>query len=121
MAQIARALELLDEGRVAAAGELAVQVIDELTRPIQTDDWEGLDITRLLSALGRPQRGQVLARALWVASTVDEAEGRPGQAWRRGRRAIELYARLRMSIEEIDVRAARELATASARLRERGG
>lgn len=117
LSRIEQALELLDAGSVDAAGELAERVIDELMGAIR--DWQALEITPLLAALGSPRRGQALARALWIASTADEAQGRLGEAWRRGRRAIELYARLRMSIEELDVRAARELASASARLRER--
>ena len=112
---IERAVALLDAGRVADAAALAEQAIAELTRNCG-DDWHQVDVSTLLRRLGDHERGRTLARALWVASTVDELEGRLAQAARRCYRGMELYARLRVESEELDVRAARELGSASARL-----
>lgn len=112
-----RAIELLDTGRFDEASAVADAIIASLTGTLE--DWQQIEVTALLAALSSAKNAQSLARALWVASAIDEAQGRLDQAWVRCRRAIELYARLRMNIEEIDVRAARELASASARLRAR--
>ncbi len=112
--QVARAAGLLDEGQLQEAGALAELTIEELTCSCGAD-WQRLSITLLLPLLGKPERGRALARALWVASTVDEMSGRDDLARLRCRRAMELYARLRLVSEEVDVRAALDLGSASAR------
>lgn len=116
--QISHALKQFD-GQQLDSAEVAIEnVLTELTAPLGAD-WQELDISPLLKQLRPPRRAQALARALWVASSIDKKRGRKARALRRCIRAMELYARLRMSIEEVDVRAARELAWMSAKLQPR--
>ena len=110
-----RAVTLLDEGRVDEAGALSERAIEALTANCGAD-WHERDAATLLRIMRNPERGRALARALWIASTVDELTGRREPAARRCYRAMELYARLRLESEELDVRAARELGSARARL-----
>jgi hypothetical protein len=116
--RVAEAADLLERGQTESAGKLADQTIEQLTGTLGPD-WREVDITKLLSLLGSGRRAQALARALWIGSTVDEAAGRHELANSRCQRAMELYARLRMSIEELDLRAARELASLSRRTKQR--
>lgn len=111
----ARAAALLDEGRFDEARAASEEALSDLAAA-GGDDWRSIDVSALIRRLGSPERGRALARALWVASTVDELEGRIDRARSRCHRAIELYARLRIESEELDVRAARELGAAIARL-----
>ena len=113
--QVERALSLLDEGQPEDAGSLAEQTVEQLTERCGAD-WQELRPAALVSTLGNPERARALARALWIASTVDEMQGRMEQARRRCRRAMELFGRVRLPSEEIDIRAARELGSASGRL-----
>jgi hypothetical protein len=110
-----RAVALLDRGRIAEAEVLAEEALVELTADCG-DDLHRIDATTLLRRLGDPERGRALARAFWLASVVDELVGRRERAAQRCYRGMELYARLRIESEELDVRAARELGSASARL-----
>lgn len=80
------------------------------------DDWMQRPGAELLQALRDPDAGRALARALWLGSTVDELQSNPDRARLRCLRAMELYARLRGTSEALDMRAARELGSASARL-----
>jgi hypothetical protein len=113
--RIARAADLLDREAYDGAGRLGEAVIAELTTACG-EDWIQHEVGVLLSLVGAPERARALARALWVGSTVDEVEGRTDRARLRCLRAMELYARLRLVSEELDVRAARELGSASGRL-----
>lgn len=114
-AQAMRAIALLEAGKTSEAAALAEETIAGLTRTCGRD-WPTLDTPSLLKTLREPERGRALARMLWVTSTVDEMCGRAEEARRGCLRAMELYARLRLESEELDMRAARDLGSASARL-----
>ena len=117
--QVIDAVDLMDAGRAEAAAKLAEEAIAALLEGRVGPDWLTLDASALLPLLAQPRRVQALARALWVVSSIDEDNGDYASAERRQRRAMELYGRLRMSIEELDIRAAKALGAASARLKRR--
>lgn len=110
-----RAVAMLDDGQIEEARALASGALEDATAGLG-DDWLTVDVTALLRRLRDREHGRALARALWVTSAIDEIDGRIERAHQRCLRAIELYARLRLEIGELDVRAARELGSASARL-----
>lgn len=112
---IARAAERLDAEDYDGASSMAEDAIARLTEGCGSD-WSEVEVGMLLRRLGEPERGRALARALWIASAVDELHGRSERARWRCRRAMELYARNRLGGEELDIRAARELGSASRRL-----
>ena len=112
---VARAAELLDREDYDEASALAEDAVAGLTQACGSD-WSDVEVSELSKRLGKPERARVLARALWIASAVDELEGRRDRARWRCRRAMELYARNRLGGEELDIRAARELGSASRRL-----
>ncbi|MCA9618164.1 MAG: hypothetical protein KC731_04065 [Myxococcales bacterium] len=114
-ARIARAADLLDRAVFAEAEALAEHAIAELTTGFD-EDWLRQEGRAPASLARTPDRARALARALWLGTAVDEAGGRNDRARLRCARAMELYARLRLDVEELDVRAARELGAASHRL-----
>ena len=114
--QVFQAVGLLDKGDLVAAHEQAEMVCDAVVGPCGPD-WERLTTATLMTMVGKPERSRALARALWILASVAENEGRLDEARTRGRRAMELYAKVRLGPDEVDIRAARELAAASGRLR----
>ena len=116
--QLATAVGLLDKGQLPEAAVEAQAVVDDITSACG-EDWQRLAPRTLLMVIGDEERARALARGLWIVSAADEAAGRYELARARGRRAMELYARVRLGPERLDVRAARELAGASGRLRKR--
>ena len=115
-ADVLKAATLLEAKRFDEAGALAEKSLATVTQGLDPA-WLTMEYKLLVTQFGsrKVRRGQTLARALWVASTVDDRAGRSEQALARRRRAMELYARLRMTIEELDLRAARELGAAGAK------
>ncbi len=105
----------LDGDDVAGAGVKVDDALALLSAELD-DDWMDRPGADLLRALRDPDAGRALARALWLGSTVDEFHGNTDRARLRCLRAMELYARLRGTSEAVDMRAARELGSASARL-----
>jgi len=108
-------VDCLDGNDLEAAGAKAESALGLLSGPLG-EDWIERPGPELMRALKDPDTGRVLARALWLGATVDELRGDADRARLRCLRAMELYARLRGTSESLDMRAARELGSASARL-----
>jgi len=105
----------LDRGDLSAAGAEVDRALELLTANLDAA-WLESSVGDLLAVMKHPDSGRALARALWLGTTVDELSSRTDRARLRCLRAMELYARLRGTSDALDMRAARELGSASARL-----
>lgn len=106
-------VKCLDGDDVAGAGEKVEQALQELAADeVAWLERPGADLLKAM----RPEAGRALARAWWLGTILDELHGDEERARRRCLRAMELYGRLRGPSEALDMRAARELGSASARL-----
>ncbi|MEM1030513.1 MAG: tetratricopeptide repeat protein [Myxococcota bacterium] len=107
----------LDAGDLEGAERYAAAALEAATAPLAgLEGWSDWPTTRIMGELRGVDAVSAFARALWLNATVDELRGREDQARGRCLRAMELYARRRGPSEAIDLRAARELGSASARL-----
>ncbi len=116
--QLAQAVGRLDAGELSAAAEQAEAVVEAVTSPAGAQ-WRRLTTSSLLSLINDVERARALARAEWILSVTHEAAGDIPLAKTSNRRAMELYARLKVTPQRLDARAARELAGASFRFRKR--
>lgn len=105
----------LDRGDLDGAERHAEIAISTMTDGLSAGWLEG-SVPELLASLASPEQQRALARMLWLGCAVDEQRGRLERARAQCRRAMELYARLRIEAEELDQRAALELGAASGRL-----